>query len=592
MLIRKITVSHINYSNLNQMKKSTLFLGALLSSGFAFSQIGVNTDQPKATLDIMAFPLDPAKADGFIAPRLKGSELKAKDALYAGSQTGAIVYITEALLPADTTVKTTNITAIGYFYFDGTVWQRITPSTEPWNIQGTTTPATANTQNIYQTGSVAVGKNSVYANGTNPVMLDVEGAVRGGTGHIGLVGANSVALGEENTASEINSIAIGTGNTASGSQSIALGSGTTASGDRSMAWGIGAEASGKYATAMGLSSKASGEASTAMGSITTASGYASTATGEYTTASNNFATATGENTTANGIASTAAGRSTVASSITEFVMGQLNAITTGNSNATLGTDAAFQIGNGDFNTNISNNAMTVLKNGKTGIAITGIEATAKPTEFLDLGTGTARVRHLPANGAANAIYTQGNGAASATQNQTFTATKTVVADANGVLGYIDGLPGTNPSGIQNLTYARKTVSPLTITTPTDSEVSIGNITFRFNGTSSSAANIEYKVSQSNHVTILYHKGGNGGTNLEEWGRQASVAGTWYSLTGEVGNATRDINPSNRDIAYSIITLHNTKDVYRVTANTNGDIAASGAVPAVASSITLFVEKLQ
>ncbi|MGE8431104.1 hypothetical protein [Chryseobacterium joostei] len=564
------------------MKKSTLFLGALLSSGFAFSQIGVNTDQPKATFDIMASPSDAAKTDGFIAPRLKGSELKAKDALYAGSQTGAIVYITEALLPADITVKTTNVTDVGYFYFDGTIWQRIgngtTLSTEPWNIQGTTNPSTDNTQNIYQTGSVAVGKNSVYANGVNPVMLDVEGALRSGTGHTGVVGANSVA--------------IGTDNTASGNQSIALGSGTTASGDRSMALGIGGEASGKYATAMGLSSNASGETSTAMGSITTASGYASTAMGEYTTASNNFATATGENTTANGIASTAAGRSTVASSMNEFVVGQLNAITTGNPNQALGTDAVFQIGNGDFNTNVSNNAMTVLKSGKTGIAITGLEATAKPTEFLDLGTGTARVRNLPVNGAANAIYTQGNGTASATQNQTFTATKTVVADANGVLGYIDGLPGTNPSGVQNLTYARKTVSPINATTPTDSQVSIGNITFRFNGTSFSGANIEYKVSQSNHVTILYHKGGSGGTNLEEWGRQASVAGTWYSFTGEVGNATKDINPGNRDIAYAIITLHNTKDVYRVTANTNGDITASGSVPAVASSITLFVEKLQ
>ncbi|MGU3376445.1 hypothetical protein [Chryseobacterium sp. M5A1_1a] len=217
--------------------------------------------------------------------------------------------------------------------------------------------------------------------------------------------------------------------------------------------------------------------------------------------------------------------------------------------------------------------------------------TATPTEILDVN-GTARVRSLPADGATNAIYTQADGSASTTKSQTFTATKTMVIDNNGVLGYVTGLPTITDPNTHTLSYARKTVSPIDTNTPANSEVTIGTITLRFNGTSSNAANIEYKLSASNHVTILYHKGGNGGTNLEEWGRQASLTGTWYSLTGEVGSATRDINPNNRDIAYAIITLHNTKEVYRVTANVNGDIVATGGVPAVSSSITLFVEKLQ
>ncbi|WP_419870716.1 hypothetical protein [Chryseobacterium sp. CT-SW4] len=148
-----------------------------------------------------------------------------------------------------------------------------------------------------------------------------------------------------------------------------------------------------------------------------------------------------------------------------------------------------------------------------------------------------------------------------------------------------------PKDTKTLTYVRKTVSPIDSNTPANSVTAIGNISFRYNGTSSSASNIEYNLSIPSHVTILYHKAGSGGSSLEEWGRQASNANTWYNLNGEVGNATRDINPSNRDIGYAILILHNTKEVYRVTANANGNIAASGSVPAAASSVTLFVEKL-
>ncbi|MGE8555486.1 MAG: hypothetical protein ACN6OB_16325 [Chryseobacterium jejuense] len=107
------------------MKKNIILLGTVLISGFAFSQVGVNTATPKATFDIVGASTDTAKTDGLIAPRLKGSELKAKDALYTAAQTGAIVYVTEALASTGTTTKTANVTTVGYFYFDGAVWQKI-----------------------------------------------------------------------------------------------------------------------------------------------------------------------------------------------------------------------------------------------------------------------------------------------------------------------------------------------------------------------------------------------------------------------------------------------------------------------------------
>ncbi|MGG5207478.1 hypothetical protein ACQWU4_00925 [Chryseobacterium sp. MIQD13] len=169
--------------------------------------------------------------------------------------------------------------------------------------------------------------------------------------------------------------------------------------------------------------------------------------------------------------------------------------------------------------------------------------------------------------------------------------KNDLSDPSGPLWDLSFIGQSFNTYIKALTYVKKTVTPIDNNTPANSAVTIGTISLRFNGTSVSAANLEYNLSVPNHVTILYHKAGSGGVNLEEWGRQASLANTWYNFNGENGNATRDINPNNRDIGYAIIILHNTKEVYRVTANVNGDIAAVAGVPAVNSSVTLFVEKL-
>ncbi|MBC7411787.1 MAG: hypothetical protein H7331_04960 [Bacteroidia bacterium] len=86
-------------------------------------KVGIGTTSPAATLDIVGAPTTITAVDGLIAPRLTGTDLKAKDAVYTTNQQGAIVYITVPLTTATTTVKTENVTAIGYYYFDGTIWQ-------------------------------------------------------------------------------------------------------------------------------------------------------------------------------------------------------------------------------------------------------------------------------------------------------------------------------------------------------------------------------------------------------------------------------------------------------------------------------------
>ena len=103
------------------MKKNIIFLFIHVMSITVFSQVGINTNTPKATLDVVASPLVTSKIDGLIAPRLKGSELKSKGTLYTAEQDATIVYVTEALQLTDRDDKTKNIGSIGYYYFDKTL---------------------------------------------------------------------------------------------------------------------------------------------------------------------------------------------------------------------------------------------------------------------------------------------------------------------------------------------------------------------------------------------------------------------------------------------------------------------------------------
>lgn len=92
-----------------------LFPALLLVGSFSYAQIGINNENPSATLDITGNPADPAKFDGIIAPRITGTQLRAKN--YTTSQNGAVVFVTqEDTSPAGQTV---DVTASGYYYFDG-----------------------------------------------------------------------------------------------------------------------------------------------------------------------------------------------------------------------------------------------------------------------------------------------------------------------------------------------------------------------------------------------------------------------------------------------------------------------------------------
>lgn len=160
--------------------KKTLTLITLCLTALFYSQVGINTETPHATFDVTGKPDNASQLDGIIAPRITGEQLRLKT--YTPLQTGAIVYVTNAAVsPLDNQVV--NVSALGYYYFDGSVWQKMSTSSsagivpEPWNEALTTNFATSNTQNIYQSGSVGIGnadpQNALHVTATaDPVRLE------------------------------------------------------------------------------------------------------------------------------------------------------------------------------------------------------------------------------------------------------------------------------------------------------------------------------------------------------------------------------------------------------------------------------------
>jgi hypothetical protein len=103
--------------------KKIFIITTLAISIFSFAQIGINTPAPAATLDVVAKNTNGTSSEGIIAPRLSGDQIKSADAQYATPQMGAMVYATNAV--NGSTAKTVKITAPGYYYFDGAIWQKM-----------------------------------------------------------------------------------------------------------------------------------------------------------------------------------------------------------------------------------------------------------------------------------------------------------------------------------------------------------------------------------------------------------------------------------------------------------------------------------
>lgn len=155
-----------------------------------YSQVGIDTTEPKATLDVVGKPTELIKADGIIAPRLTGDQLKAKDNTYGIAQNAAFVYATSAASP--TTPKTVEVTKAGYYYYDAVLAKWVAFQSSAGT--GVTTNAIANpvntitsTVNGVSSTTNAVNTVSNALNSSNQLTTTVNG-----------VSSNPIALANTN----------------------------------------------------------------------------------------------------------------------------------------------------------------------------------------------------------------------------------------------------------------------------------------------------------------------------------------------------------------------------------------------------------
>ena len=158
----------------------------ILLAGLAKSQegrVGINTVSPKTTLDVNG------KSDtnglslsgditGLQAPRLTRAELTNKgNTLYGADQRGAIVYITD-VSGGNNVSQRVNITSVGYYYFDGAVWNRIASNSGALLNPVTSDNGLTKTGDNIQLGGALIKNTDIATAGFNTTFS--------GTGNVGI----------------------------------------------------------------------------------------------------------------------------------------------------------------------------------------------------------------------------------------------------------------------------------------------------------------------------------------------------------------------------------------------------------------------
>lgn len=108
------------------MKTLFYFLLSLIAISVR-GQVGINTQTPKATLDVVGKPNEATHFDGIIPPRITGNQLATKT--YTPSQTGAIIVATSPAV--NLSGQVIHVTESGLYYFDGNVWQALSKEKPP-----------------------------------------------------------------------------------------------------------------------------------------------------------------------------------------------------------------------------------------------------------------------------------------------------------------------------------------------------------------------------------------------------------------------------------------------------------------------------
>ncbi|RZJ33301.1 MAG: hypothetical protein EOO51_14315 [Flavobacterium sp.] len=216
--------------------KSTLVILFFLYATVSMAQVGIGNTTPGATLDITATNSAGTTVDGLLIPRV--TRLRAQT--MSGTPTSTLIYVNDVSV-GTATGTTINVTTVGFYYFDGTVWQKLAAGiSTDWAVSGNS--GLSGTTNFLGT--------------TDAVDL----AFRRNNAAAGKIGATSTSFG-------VNALSAGaaTNNAAFGTNALALSTGTD-----NVAFGNGAlplVVGGIQNTAVGNAALATntGSANTAVG---------------------------------------------------------------------------------------------------------------------------------------------------------------------------------------------------------------------------------------------------------------------------------------------------------------------------------------
>lgn len=136
------------------MKNLLITLG-MLTTSYISAQIGINTDKPNATLDIVS------DKSGILIPRMTAAQIEQVNAP------------TEGELVFSTTDTGSVVNTIGFWYFDGTIWNPITAN----NSIG---------ENIYNSDGTLTGNRIVNLDNHDMNIGPDKLFISGATGNIGV----------------------------------------------------------------------------------------------------------------------------------------------------------------------------------------------------------------------------------------------------------------------------------------------------------------------------------------------------------------------------------------------------------------------
>lgn len=188
---------------------ATMLVGFAAVSQAQQGRVGINTSTPAATLDVVATTTDATRPDALLVPRMTRSQLYAKDAAYVAAQNGAMVFVNT--IDGTATAKTVNVTATGFYYYDGT-------TTNTWIAVGGGAAAPTQRYEVIR-GTAAVVNAAAYTVGANDYLVETTSGT-----------AVTITLPAATTANNGRVVVVSNQNTAAGTVTVIDASGTAIAG--------------------------------------------------------------------------------------------------------------------------------------------------------------------------------------------------------------------------------------------------------------------------------------------------------------------------------------------------------------------------